>query len=169
MRKPWINMVAFPESALASQQETLEDAGREYSAWMGKTGQTKMIFHPCSNSNGLKGLESEGIGHAWQEACYWGTFTPSRLCDDGHNLHVCIVGYWGNTCLKSFVVILLQMLLLLRNHWFWTGGKRIWCIHDIQCIYYTVGWYTYYIITGYIFSFWKFHIHISVEMLISYL
>jgi len=25
-------MVAFPESALASQQETLEDAGREYSA-----------------------------------------------------------------------------------------------------------------------------------------
>jgi hypothetical protein len=32
MRKPWINMVAFPESALASQQETLEDAGREYSA-----------------------------------------------------------------------------------------------------------------------------------------
>lgn len=29
-----------------------------------RAGQTKMIFHPCSNSNELKGLESEGIGHA---------------------------------------------------------------------------------------------------------
>jgi hypothetical protein len=37
MHKPWINMVAFPESALASQQKTLEDAGREYSAGMGKS------------------------------------------------------------------------------------------------------------------------------------
>lgn len=57
-------MVAFPESALASQQKTLEDAGREHSAGMGQTGQTKMIFRPCSSSNELKGLESEGIGHA---------------------------------------------------------------------------------------------------------
>lgn len=40
MHKPWINMVAFPKSELASQQQTLEDAGREYSAGMGKTGQT---------------------------------------------------------------------------------------------------------------------------------
>ncbi|KAJ6952486.1 hypothetical protein NC653_041579 [Populus alba x Populus x berolinensis] len=48
MHKPWINMVAFPESALASQQKTLEDAGREYSAGMVICGD------PLTNASAIK-------------------------------------------------------------------------------------------------------------------